>query len=638
MAMINRGWNDPDSRFYEDNRPLGKNYRQALVAAAPPPVAAPPPPPAFTYKPPSLGGYDEYMAQQKTDFTPVDIGGGGGYMHDSYETPYRQYSYYDPNITHQNYMDKLYSESGVSPELGNMFESIYRYQGARDSLAKNIGFTGRTGVQGPDLSGGTNEGGYESFGPSTVISPEYAQALTGYKFQPSTQGKHPAVDVFKPNGEKVGQYRIGDATSGMMKFMSIAVPLLVTGGFGAALAPLVLGAGAGTAATMATAGAIGGGLNTAVHGGNLEDVLKSAAISGATAGASSFINTNLIKSLPGLSEGIQYASDTIGSALQGAPESLIDIVSGLPRNVVQGAARGLIKGDIAGGITDAVLGQIVEDVAPTLKLTGPQARSFATYLRDGNRENFALSVGSNLAKQAISAANAAAPGELRVSSTAPAWDEDFTSGGYSSDINYGLSEAGLTTPEQIPIIGDRLSIEDLLATNTGGGDVTTGPDGAQRVTIAGQKPVIEDDLLDLINMGGVPSRKDVTTGPDGAQTITIAARRPVIEDELNLPPYEYSIPELAPLAPPEITVEGEKPTAPPLGGGASTPSKGLDLNSLLYLLSGGGQEQVPSQVLAQMSQFDVGSMSQFAREQARKKAPNQQMQLDELIRALGYEG
>ena len=620
------------------------------VAAAPPPVAAAPPPPP---PPQSLADYDTYMAQQQAAFVPQFLRTAGGGSGDMPEPYYDIYSQYDPYAASTGYMQKLYSELGVTPELAGMYDKIYNYAGARESLARDIGFTGRQSIAGRPTGAVINESGGTSTAETATLSPEYARALTGYTFQPSIQGNDPAVDVFKPNGEKVGQYRIGDSPGSMMQFMSVAIPALVTGGFGAALAPLAL-AGLGTAATpLATgiaSGSIGSGLNTAVQGGGIEDILQSAVTGGLGAGVSNYINTDLIKGLnsvlpevgglpftQGVGTGIGNAFDAIG-----LPEDVGIYASGLVPNVVQGAARGAITGDIGGGIASGVLGQIVNDISPQLNLTPAQGRALATWAMDGDEAKLVMSLGSGLAKQAIGAVGAIeAKGD-----TFPGYD-DLNYGDYGGAYS-GLGD--LPVEQQTVITGanqfpgyDDLNYGDYGGVYSGLGDLPV----EQQTVITGQKPPWEEDFTSGgyssdINYGGNKST-DVSTNPDGSQTITIVGRGPVTlpaDDELNLPPYDYSIPELQPLEPPKIEVE--QPTAPPLpipGSTTSTPTDtGLDLSALLNLLGGSGQQPVLSQALAQMPGSYVNKMSQFLQAYEPESAPDQQTQLAELFAALGYEG
>ena len=595
-------------------------------------------------------------------------------------------------------------------------------------LAQQLGISGpvqeRTGRQ--IGAGFTNEGGSENlvdeWGPSSGLS----SALSGYRFSPSMDSdENPTVQVYDSSGTPVGNIRVGSSPGSLHKFASVAIPALVTAGFGAGLAPLALGAagiggaaGAGglSAATLnaMAAGTIGSTLNTAVQGGNAQDYLRGIA----TAAAMPVINSALTK-LPGISSGVNYASKAVEDALQGAPQSFINTAAALPQNIVQGAARGLITGDVFGGISDAVLGQITQDVAPSLGLTEPQARALAKWGRDQDTNALVMSLGSGLAKQAMGSVQDAIkqqgieqayndpsraldvlPEEARAY-TPETYDPNApVTGGTDFDLNallstlpYEVQNSALgvdlgqpePTPElpQVNITGPKAGTPEYDSTYYGdyGGFAEPTPELPQ-VNITGQKPVDagfdldallstlpyevqnsalgvdlgqpepvqqavirgerppEDDLLDLIGIGGDYGGNPPPISPGQTpQQIAITEKKPVVEDELDLPPYKYTIPELPLLEPPKVEIE--KPTAPPLGGGPTTPttpSKGIDINSLLNLLGGGGQEPVLSQVLAQMPGFDVESMSQYMREQRRKKAPDQQTQLAELFANIGYRG
>jgi len=112
-------------------------------------------------------------------------------------------------------------------------------------LARQLGISGpvqeRTGRQ--IGAGFTNEGGSENlvdeWGPSSGLS----SALSGYRFSPSMDSdENPTVQVYDSSGTPVGNIRVGSSPGSLHKFASVAIPALVTAGFGAGLAPLALGA------------------------------------------------------------------------------------------------------------------------------------------------------------------------------------------------------------------------------------------------------------------------------------------------------------------------------------------------------------------------------------------------------------
>jgi hypothetical protein len=332
------------------------------------------------------------------------------------------------------------------------------------------------------------------------------------------------------------------------------------------------------------AGTIGSTLNTAVQGGNAQDYLRGIGTSLVAPVIGQGIGAGIKAIAPGAANAV---SDTLTSA--GLPRDIADVISDYTKPVIRGAATGVLKGDILGGVTDAVLGQVVGDVAPSLGLTGPQANAFAKYLRTGDEGALVMSLGSGLAKQAM--------GSVQDAIKQQGIEQAYNDPSRALDV---LPEKGFDLDALLSTLPQNAEYDSINYGDYGGFAEPT-PELPQ-VVITGPKPVLPDDSLDL-------------------------------------PPYDYTIPELPLLEPPKVEVE--KPTAPPLGGGPTTPttpSKEFDLNSILNLLGGGGQEPVLSQVLAQMPGFDVESMSQYLREQRRKKAPDQQTQLAELFANIGYRG
>jgi hypothetical protein len=419
------------------------------------------------------------------------------------------------------------------------------------------------------------------------------------------------------------------------------------------------GAGGLSAATInaGLSGAIGSGLNTGIQGGDLGDVLKSAVTGGLTAGAGSAINTALIpqlnNALPSLSAPIpngEYGSyfepfsvgarNIAGNALEaiGVPESAATITAGYLPNVVTGAARGALKGDVLGGVSDAVLGQVVNDISPTLKLSPAQGRALAGYLRTGDEVALAVSLGSNLAKQAINSAGAYASGATplpTVASTEPTFEYAQYEDPQLSFLNTGVTPDATpdATPDdrQINITGtsptepvsdtdayinSMLSnapaptLQELLTSTS-----TTAPTPQQVVVTPpapapAATPVVDEDAY-VAPVPGYDNTPPPVSSGQTPQTVTVtgATPKPVPDEDLVLPPYDYSIPELAPLEPPKVEVA--PPLAPPLAPPAPAPApaalKELDINAILSILGGGAQQQEPvmSQVLAQMRGFDV---------------------------------
>jgi len=128
-----------------------------------------------------------------------------------------------------------------------------------DQMASQLGFKGNARTflgMGGSPSESTGEGTEAMYG----LSPEFETFLRQYDYTPGMQGKNADVDIRDAAGNTLAQdFRTGDHTGSMMKFMSKAMPALVLGGLGVgAYGALGLGGG-GAAAGAGEAAAAGAG-------------------------------------------------------------------------------------------------------------------------------------------------------------------------------------------------------------------------------------------------------------------------------------------------------------------------------------------------------------------------------------------
>ena len=177
--------------------------------------------------------------------------------------------------------------------------------------------------------------------------------------------RNAGMQVYDPAGATVGgERRIASSAGSMMKFMSVAVPALVSAGFGGGLAPLF---GGGVGGAMAGS-AITNGTMTAVQGGDLGDVLKSAGTAALTSGVTAGV-------------GDYFNSPPVGNGAPASAPSFFDPGASFLGESV-GAAPAWSQG-IAGGLDPAAVGSgflgggsfMGESVAPAFSMP-PSAPSF----------------------------------------------------------------------------------------------------------------------------------------------------------------------------------------------------------------------------------------------------------------------
>ncbi len=494
-------------------------------------------------------------------------------------------------------------------------------------MAKLAGFSGQAVLPTPHQMTTMNEGG-ENTGTydGSKINPELATALAGYRVR---QTGDYTSELYDPTGKNLGSFRSGDKPSKFDKLMEIALPALLTGGFGAAgAAAMGLSGLAGAAAT----GAIGSGLNTGIQGGNFEDVLKSALTGGVTGGVTY-----------GIGQGVNAIAPKVNSTVSnfladiGLPEELAFDLGEYTKPVLRGAATGVLKGDILGGITDSLAGQIVADISPSLKLTPAQGQAVANYLRTGDEAKLAISLGTSLARSAINAANNVSAGGTSKEpfypadsqTEVPSIDEELGFTNYSpygttDEIMSIMSPATPADTQRVEVTPPQSPIDEEL------GFANYSPPAPQQVTVAGAKPQPEDELPLEYRYSGETS--PIATG-GAPQQVTVTGKKPV-DEEFDLPPYLYEIPELAPMPIPEVPAP-TPPLAPPLASApAPAPApkdNSTDIEGLLNMLALGQQQPVPSQVLAQMPGFNVGREMDYSRRE-------QQPDLAALLAAVGYKG
>jgi hypothetical protein len=282
-----------------------------------------------------------------------------------------------------------------------------------DQMAQQLGFKGNAQVSlgmGGSPSESTGMGTEEQFG----LSPEFETFLRQYDYTPGMQGANADVDIRDASGRTLAQdFRTGDHTGSMMKFMGTAIPALVAGGFGAG----ALGAFSGGGAAV---GGGGGGIGAAT-GVEALPALTQASVNAAALGPTG----NLLGSygaglaggagalgLEGASYAMPGAESGFGVANTGAaggyggigPATGVDSLSALTQGGVNSAAlgpTGSLPGLSAGGIP---WGSIA-------KTAGGQLLSAGTQIYGANQAAGAMRDATNQANQlnapAVAARNSA---------------------------------------------------------------------------------------------------------------------------------------------------------------------------------------------------------------------------------------
>ena len=141
------------------------------------------------------------------------------------------------------------------------------YSNFLGGLGSTLGFEGNMFNEAPMNYGYNESMGGDFWGTGQQISPEFLQQLQGLSFNPVQGADDPSVDVSR-NGQQIGSYRYGSSPGTASKLMAMAIPALVTAGFGSGLGTLFGGGAFG----MGAGNALATGGMTAARGGDSSQI------------------------------------------------------------------------------------------------------------------------------------------------------------------------------------------------------------------------------------------------------------------------------------------------------------------------------------------------------------------------------
>ena len=163
--------------------------------------------------------------------------------------------------------------------------TMARSSKALSALSEFAGYTGSAGSAAFNANRAARDSAppqHDGFDPASQpdIAPEYdpafLAAVKDFRFVPTADRERAGMNIVAPDGRsQVINWQ--DKESGFDKLMYTAIPLVISGMAGGAFSGALGLTGAGGAAAS---GAVGSGLNTAVQGGKLSDILKSAVTGG----------------------------------------------------------------------------------------------------------------------------------------------------------------------------------------------------------------------------------------------------------------------------------------------------------------------------------------------------------------------
>ena len=165
----------------------------------------------------------------------------------------------------------------VAPDLGGVFNN-QDYSTFFSGLGNTLGYTGSMFDEAPMDLGYNESMGGTNWGTGQQLTPEYLQQLQQLSFRPQ-QGEDPSVNVYQGNKD-LGNFRYGSSGGTAQKLAGMAIPSLVTGGFGAGLGALF---GGGALASGAGNAVASGGM-TAARGGDASQIGSSMLSSGLGSG------------------------------------------------------------------------------------------------------------------------------------------------------------------------------------------------------------------------------------------------------------------------------------------------------------------------------------------------------------------
>jgi hypothetical protein len=200
----------------------------------------------------------------------------------------------------------------VAPDLGGVFNN-QDYSNFFGGLGDTLGYTGNMYNEAPMDLGYNESMGGNNWGTGQQLSPEFLQQLQGLSFNPLQGAEDPTVSVSRGQ-ENLGNFRYGSSGGTAQKLAGMAIPGLVTGGFGAGLGALFGGGALGSALGNATAS---GGM-TAARGGDASQIGSSMLSSGLGSGIGATNPAGMMGLEGGLAKTVNAGiGGALGSAVRG---------------------------------------------------------------------------------------------------------------------------------------------------------------------------------------------------------------------------------------------------------------------------------------------------------------------------------
>jgi hypothetical protein len=502
---------------------------------------------------------EDYLSSQQSAFKPQLLQAGTYSLNEGGEniTP-DVYSTFDPNKATQDYMGQRdTARTGLTPELSRTLSGMGQYQEYTDKLAKEIGYAGPKTIkaENPFLSGGTDEGGNSYSAPQVdELHPDFLDALSGYKIENAVIGSNdPAVNIYKPDGSLMGKYRVGNNSENSFdRVMEVALPLILSGMAGGALAGPLLGAlsvtAPGAIATGIASGGISGGLNAGIQGGDVLKGILMGGVGGGIGGAASPFASSVAKDIVGAG-GPAFLADAAKGAITGAARAAPGaIASGDFNNVLTGA----LSGGVGSGVS-SVVGSILPD-----KMTENANVDSAIVKGIGG-------LAGGLAKAGITGGNVDVINSL-LPAVAQGISDEYKLPLKQVEAGLGVASKVLQGKDLVP--SDILSIGTAFGINAKGNQAASKPDAGQgssfeeeggesgtdetpsideelgfsNYTAPTQAPAPQDDIFDILNgvvdSGGYDIQEQTETTPsDLTQQVVVTPPAPSIDQELGFSNY-----------------------------------------------------------------------------------------------------
>lgn len=246
-----------------------------------------------------------------------------------------------------------------------------RHNIALEALGKFANFTGDSVT--PEFRqllntpyGNAESGDYtgnELLSTTPTYNQNFVNALQGYKFTPTSDVERKGYQITAPDGRST-VINWGDKSTSFDKLMEVAIPMVISGMAGGALAGPLLGglgvAAPGTIATGIASGGISGGLNAGIQGGDVLKGILMGGVGGGIGGAASPFASSVAKDIVGAGGPAFLADAAKGAITSGARALPGAVASGNFSNVLTEA----LSGGVGSGVSSAV-GNVLPD-----KITG----------------------------------------------------------------------------------------------------------------------------------------------------------------------------------------------------------------------------------------------------------------------------